>query len=88
MDHTKILANRADNISGKAPHEGCANCEEELFFAMQDNEHNFSLGLRTVLHCLKLAESNGNIPPLPSKWWISVNNRHGLKSPALDEQDE
>lgn len=47
-------------------------CSEVLTFAMQDKYHSFSLGLGTVLECLKVAEQEGHVPPLPDGWWIKI----------------
>ena len=54
----------------------CENCNELLVFAMKDKYHEFSLGLRTVLECLRVAETEGYVPKLPSDWWISVKNHY------------
>jgi hypothetical protein len=44
-------------------------CKEELVFAMRDNYHAFSIGLLTILDCLKMAEQGGYVPKLPEGWW-------------------
>lgn len=76
MNDELILNNRA-NHTGMVKQNDCVECNEELLFAMRDRHHTFSLGLRTVLQCLRLAEEEGNIPSLPPDWWNSVANRHG-----------
>lgn len=50
----------------------CETCGEILAFAMRDKHHEFSLGLYTVLQCLRAAEKEGVVPPLPDEWWIAV----------------
>lgn len=47
----------------------CESCKELLVFAMRDKEHTFSLGLSTVLDCLRIAETRGFVPHLPDTWW-------------------
>lgn len=78
MDHEKILENRVELRPEEAKEVLCQECGEELIFALQDRQHQFSLGLRTVLYCLKAAEAEGCVPPLPDGWWGSIVNRHGL----------
>ena len=39
---------------------------------MEDNQHQFSLGLSTVLRCLAIAEKEGYVPKLPYDWWYSL----------------
>lgn len=50
----------------------CPYCLEELVFAMQDNTHQFSMGLSTILRCLAIAEQEGYVPKLPYDWWNSL----------------
>jgi hypothetical protein len=77
MDHDGIIKNRADRDGGVKPSE-CLDCNEELLFAMRDAHHEFSIGLRTILQCLRLAEQEGNVPPLPIQWWNLIASRHGM----------
>ncbi|KAB1440345.1 XRE family transcriptional regulator [Pseudodesulfovibrio senegalensis] len=76
MDHNTILGNRAEQ-DGDCKKTDCTRCSEELVFAMQDKHHDFSIGLRTILQCLRLAEQEGNVPPLPTDWWNKIACRHG-----------
>lgn len=57
-------------------HGDCLSCEEPLLFHMRDNHHDFSIGLTAIIKCLKAAESEHAVPPLPVEWWISVRNRY------------
>ncbi|WP_415713372.1 XRE family transcriptional regulator [Maridesulfovibrio sp.] len=77
-DHTNSLENPAYTIKDGHELVICDECGEELVFSMQDNYHQFALGLRTVLYCLRVAETEGNIPPLPEDWWLDVDFRHSL----------
>ncbi|WP_161564878.1 hypothetical protein [Pseudomonas aeruginosa] len=54
------------------------SCHDELIFALQDKHHAFSLGLSTVLQCLKMAEHEGVVPELPEGWWSRMANRYRL----------
>ena len=75
MKTKEIFENRATLQSEDPVTQDCTDfecCREELVFAMQDNEHQFSLGLYTVLRCLAIAEKEGYLPPLPDEWWVQV----------------
>ncbi|MBU2856342.1 hypothetical protein [Acidithiobacillus sp.] len=76
MDHEAILDNRADLASADAQ-DSSVN-EEEMVFALQDQHHKFSMGLSTILQCLRMAEQEGGIPKLPSDWWIQVARRYSI----------
>lgn len=75
LDHTAILDNRAE-LDGTPPLEtGAECCNQHLVFALQDKHHRFSLGLETVLQCLRAAEQEGAVPALPDAWWLAIANR-------------
>lgn len=57
-------------------HTDCEECLEDYLFLMRDNEHEFSIGLRTILACLAFAEEEGAVPPLPSEWWCDIQSRY------------
>ena len=78
MKKRKMWENRAQLQPGPESAQDCTDCEcccEELVFAMQDTQHQFSIGLFTILDCLKIAEKQGYVPPLPDDWWLLVRGR-------------
>lgn len=71
----KIYQTRAELAHVPKPFQDVTEfecCLEELVFAMEDNQHQFSLGLSTVLRCLAIAEHEGYVPKLPYDWWYSL----------------
>lgn len=57
-------------------HSDCEECMEDHLFLMRDNEHEFFVGLRTVLSCLAFAEDYGAVPKLPDGWWLKIRQRY------------
>jgi len=43
---------------------------------MKDKEHEFFIGLRTILSCLAIAEKEEAVPRLPYEWWQKINGRY------------
>lgn len=86
MSKNEFLDNRADLLpSGNSVSDNtCDHCDDPLLFAMRDNHHDFSIGLFTVLNCLKLAENEGAVPKLPDDWWIDLANQYRLKFHKLE----
>ncbi|WP_281687535.1 hypothetical protein [Pseudomonas citronellolis] len=78
MNHDQILQNRArlSKTDGEMVENDC--CSGAVIFALQDRHHQFSLGLETVLECLRFAEGSGALPALPDDWWNSVRGRYHL----------
>lgn len=69
------VRDESGKISAKEEAADC--CVDPLLFAMRDNHHEFAVGLFTVLQCLRLAETDGYVPPLPKEWWTSVEYSYG-----------
>lgn len=57
-------------------HTDCEECLEDYLFLMQDSNHEFTLGLSTVLACLAFAENEGAVPSLPVEWWWKISTRY------------
>ena len=74
MNKESCFKNRAHPVNKETTDvTDCDTCNETLVFSMKDNYHEFSLGLRTVLECLSIAEKEGYVPPLPPEWWWSLH---------------
>ena len=48
----------------------------DVFFLLEDSKHRFTISLKDVLDCLRFAEEQNEIEPLPSSFWISAINRY------------
>lgn len=48
----------------------------DLYFVMEDSVHRFTIGLKEILECLKYAEEENEIEPLPQSFWIGAMNRY------------
>lgn len=76
-DYMEIFFNRAEAVS--AENICCENCFEEVVFMLRDKEHEFSLGLTTVLQCLEFAVKIGSLPKLPVSWLSDVEGAFGIQ---------
>ena len=69
--------------------QACAECQERLVFALQVGDETVSIGLSTVLQCLKVAELGKYLPEIDEGierggWWLKVK----LIIPNLDLPSE
>lgn len=71
-DVKEIFFNRAEVEN--AERVVCDNCFEHIVFMLKDNNHEFSVGLSTILECLAFAISNGDLPKLPLSWLTDVDH--------------
>ena len=58
--------------------EGYCPEEMQLFFVTQDKYRKSLIGLIDVLRCMRVAEEQGDLPPLGKEWWKSVSRRYEL----------
>lgn len=79
----EIFFNRAE--IEKAEQICCENCFEQVVFMLKDKNHEFSMGLTTILECLKFAIENGDLPKLPLSW---VNLVYGDSISEISYYDE
>lgn len=77
MEKGKKVENIACLVdNGIKDHTDCEECTEDYLFLMKDQEHEFFIGLRTILTCLAFAETKGAVPKLSEEWWLRINNRY------------
>lgn len=81
---TEIFKNRALPEENGQREILCPHCDEALVFAMKDREHEFSLGLSSILECMVIAEHMGYIPPFSGNWWVSLERRYPFLSEIQD----
>ena len=75
-DKKEIFFNRAEVQKAEEMH--CDICFEEVVFLLRDKDHDFSMGLTSVLECLAFAIVNGSLPKLPESWVSDVENTLGV----------
>ena len=62
----------------------CPQCQEAMIFALKIGEKEVSIGLNTILACLKIAEKEGYVPPLEGEnsqffansWWCKIERMY------------
>lgn len=83
-ENKDVFFNRAEVKN--AERTNCENCFEPLVFLLKDKDHEFSMGLSTVLNCLAFAIENGDLPKLPLSWVYLVYNRNVSEISYYDEK--
>ncbi|MCL1996840.1 MAG: hypothetical protein FWG63_11585 [Defluviitaleaceae bacterium] len=64
----------------------CEICSEPIIFALStENGENFSIGLTTVLECLRIAQEQGHVPDIDeeTEFWCKMVGRYGVGYPAV-----
>lgn len=42
---------------------------DDIYFLIGTKEKECLIGLGIILECLKFAETEGEVPPIPKEWW-------------------
>ena len=82
-NNKEIFFNRAEVENAEKIY--CENCFEQVVFMLKDKDHEFSMGLSTVLECLKFAIENGELPKLPLSWVNIVYRKNISEISYYDE---
>lgn len=56
----------------------CEDCYEQVIFLLKDKDHEFSVGMHTILECLAFAIENGDLPKLPRSWLRDVDKNYHI----------
>lgn len=73
----EMFFNRAEAVEAEKMY--CENCNEKAVFLLKDKDHEFSMGLTTVLQCLEFAIKSGCLPKLPMSWCSDVGDAYDVE---------
>jgi len=65
--------------------------DDMLYFHLNTSTDQITIGLSSILECLKFAESEEYIPELPLPWWINLYGIYPRLAKPIDipeEEDE
>ena len=69
-----------------APTKICP-CMVQLYFELEDKEHVFQIGIKTILECILFAAKEKQVPGLPLSWYTEVCSRYGIPLSELFGED-
>lgn len=60
---------------------------EQLYFELEDNEHVFQIGLKTILECILFGAKEKQLPDLPLSWYTEICSRYDIPLSELLGED-
>lgn len=74
--------NNIANTTGRAtykvsPTKICPDMEQ-LYFELEDDEHIFQIGIKTILECVLFAAKENQLPNLPLSWYTEVCSKYDI----------
>lgn len=74
--------NNIANTTGRATYKTTSTkiCPEmeQLYFELEDKEHVFQIGIKTILECILFASKEQQLPNLPLAWYTEVCSRYDI----------
>ncbi len=78
MNKISNIANTTGRATYKhAPTNVCPDMEQ-LYFELEDKDHVFEIGLKTLLECILFGAKEKQIPNLPLTWYTEVCSRYDI----------
>ena len=62
--------------------------DDMLYFHLNTSTDQITIGLSSILECLKFAESEEYIPELPLPWWINLYGIYPRLAKPIDIPEE
>ena len=74
--------NNIANTTGRATYK-CSPTRvspdmEQLYFELEDKEHVFQIGIKTILECILFGAKENQLPNLPLTWYTEVCSRYDI----------
>ena len=60
---------------------------EQLYFELEDKDHVFQVGIKTMLECILFATKEKQLPNLPLTWYTEVCSRYDIPLSELFGED-
>ena len=87
MKQISNIANTSGRVEYK--HSSTKICPdmEQLYFELEDKEHVFQIGIKTILECMFFAVKEKQLPNLPLAWYTEVCSRYDIPLSELFGED-
>jgi len=54
-------------------------CDPASRFVLDNGTSQSMISVDIILQCLRIAEHQGDVPPLPDEWWHALLNRYNVR---------
>lgn len=87
MNEINNIANTTGHVTYKYSPTKVSQDMEQLYFEMEDKEHIFQIGIKTILECILFGVKENQLPDLPLSWYTEVCSRYDIPLSELFGED-
>lgn len=88
MKEINNIADTTDRATYQSSPTKISPAMEQLYFEMEDKEHVFQIGLKTILECILFGAKEKQLPDLPLSWYTEVCSRYDIPMSELFGEGE
>ena len=87
MNEIKNITNTTGRVTYEYSPTKISPSMEQLYFEMEDKNHIFQVGIKTILECVLFGVKENQLPPLPLSWYTEVCSRYDIPLSELLGED-
>lgn len=78
MKEINNVANTTGRVTYKHSPTKISPDMEQLYFELEDKEHVFQIGIKTILECILFGVKENQLPNLPLAWYTEICSRYDI----------
>ena len=78
MKEINNIANTTGRVEYKHSPTKISPDMEQLYFELEDEEHVFQIGIKTILECVLFGIKEKQLPNLPLTWYTEICSRYDI----------
>lgn len=78
MKEINNIAHTTGRVTYKYSPTKIAPDMEQLYFELEDKEHVFQIGIKTILKCILFGVKENQLPNLPLTWYNEICSRYDI----------
>lgn len=87
MNSMNNIADTTGRVEYKSSSTKICPDMEQLYFELENKEHVFQIGIKTILECILFATKEKQLPNLPLAWYTEVCSRYDIPLSELFGED-
>lgn len=88
MREIKNIADTTGRATYKSEPTKISPDMKQLYFELEDKDHTFQIGIKTIIECILFGVKEKQLPNLPLTWYTEVCSRYDIPLSELFGEEE